>query len=108
METICPQLAVREYVLRTKVLRADDKSFFVSYAKPYKSVTSRTLARWLTKLLAASGVDTTQFAPHATRSASAAYSMEHLGMSVLDICRRADWSLKSGVFGRFYDRCIAR
>ena len=33
--------------LQVSVIRGDSKSFFVSYMKPYRSVTSGTLSRWI-------------------------------------------------------------
>ena len=33
--------------LQVSVICGDSKSFFVSYMKPYRSVTSRTLSRWI-------------------------------------------------------------
>ena len=33
--------------LQVSVIRGDSKSFFVSYMKPYRSVASGTLSRWI-------------------------------------------------------------
>ena len=39
-------------------LRGDKTNFFVSYVAPFKSVTARTLARWMKDILSSSDVDT--------------------------------------------------
>ena len=87
-------------------LRGDQKSFFVSYVTPHKSVTSRTLSRWMKCVLTNAGVDTSLWDPHAVRAASSAH---HSGVRNLDlgqICRLADWSLRSGVYKKFYVRYV--
>ena len=49
------------------------ESLFLSLVAPHKPVSAATLARWLANYLALTGVDTSIFKPHSTRSASAAF-----------------------------------
>ena len=72
------------------------------------SVKARTLARWLKQVMLAAGIDTSMFSPHATRSASAAFMRDQLNYSVKEICDVANWSTKSGVFQKFYDRYVVK
>ena len=87
-------------------IRGDKKAFFVSYVTPHKSVTARTLARWIKSILAASGVDTALWDPHSTRSAAVAHQKKVNNLDLGQICRLADWSLTSGVYRTFYSRYV--
>lgn len=80
------------------------ETFFVSYCKPHACVSAKTLSRWTVVLLSAAGIDTTVWAPHATRSAAALHHRKQL--SCIELHRLADWSLASGVFKMFYERYI--
>ena len=72
------------------------------------SVKPRTLARWLKQVMSAAGIDILMFSLHATRSASAAFMRDHMSYSVKEICAVANWSTKSGVFQKFYDRYVVK
>ena len=72
--SICPVLSLKDYLVRTAPLHAvDAKHMFIQLRKPYKSVSSQTLAHWITSIMADAGVDTTTFHQHSTHSASAAW-----------------------------------
>ena len=86
--------------------RTRDDCLFLSHAPPHHPVGSKTLARWLCELMAMAGLDTKEFKPHSTRGAAAAFWRRNKSLSIKDICRKADWSLSSGVFRTFYDRYI--
>ena len=81
------------------------EELFLSLVPPYKPVGPKTLARWLGHLLGLAGIDTSIFAPHSSRSASAAHHKQN-DMSVTQICKLADWSQSSGVSKTFYDRYV--
>ena len=51
----------------------DQESFFVALVKPYKSVSSQTLAIWMKTILSSAGVDSSIWKPQAVRSAAAAH-----------------------------------
>ena len=59
--------------LQVSGILGDQKSFFVSFVKPHRSVTSKTLARWLKSVLTSAGVDSKLWAPHSVRSAASAH-----------------------------------
>ena len=86
-------------------MRTSD-GLFVSYVPPHKSVTSKTLARWMLTLLSLAGVNTNAFKQHATRSAAAHYLKSELSMSVKQLCKIADWKQTSGVYKKFYERYL--
>jgi len=102
---LCPVRALTTYYNKVLPIRGDDKFFFVSFVTPYKSVTSRTLARWLKTVLESASVDTSVWDPHALRSASSAHHRNR-NLDLGQICRLADWSLTSGVFKKFYDMYV--
>ena len=80
-------------------------SLFVSFASPFKSVHPKTLSRWISIVLTEGGVDTSQWKSHSVRSAGASH-LRSSGLSAKQICNRADWSLCSGTYKRFYERYI--
>ena len=67
-------------------------------------MSSATIARWVKSMLAAAGIDITQFKAHSTRAASTS-AARRLGVSTADILRSANWSRES-TFERFYWREI--
>ena len=105
---LCPVLAITAYLSRTKPLCSNDSKFFISFVKPHKSVKARTLARWMKQIMSVVGVDISMFASHAVRSASAAFMRDQMNFSVKEICAVANWSTKSGVFQKFYDRYVVK
>ena len=75
---------------------------FISLIKPYKQVTSSTIARWIKSILAKSGIDTNIFKAHSVRGASTSAAAD-AGVTTNDILNAADWSNDS-VFQKFYYR----
>ena len=89
--SICPVLSLKDYLVRTAPLCAvDAKNMFIQIRKPYKSVSSQTLACWITSIMADTGVNTTTFCQHSTCSALAAWlETGTKKMFVVKICRKA-------------------
>ena len=87
--SICPVLSMKDYLVRTALLcTADANKMFIQLRKPHKSVSSQTLACWMTNIMADAGVDTSMFCQHSTRSASAAWLESGTKeISVVQICR---------------------
>ena len=105
--SIRPVSTLQEYEKKTSHMRCqsgDSKPLFISYCKPHKPVSSATIARWVKSMLAAAGIDITQFKAHSTRAASTS-AARRLGVSTADILRSANWSRES-TFERFYWREI--
>lgn len=98
---LCPVHTLKEYEKRTSQYRdSDDSQLFLALIKPYKPVSSSTIARWIKTFLADAGIDTTIFKAHSVRSASASAAAE-AGVTTNDILKAADWSSQS-VFEKFY------
>ena len=78
---------------------------FLSIVSPHKPISSTTFARWIKTVLKDSGIDTSTFGSHSTRSASIS-AAQKLGASVSDILKVADWS-REATFIKFYHKPIA-
>ncbi len=72
--SICPVLSMKDYLVRTASLRtADANKMFIQLRKPHKSVSSQTLAQWMTNIMAAASTDTSMFKQHSTPDDSATW-----------------------------------
>lgn len=103
-EKICPARAVIKYMEITKDIRTCNK-LFISTRKPYKSVTTSTISRWIKKTMEESGIDISVFSAHSTRHASCSVAFKK-GVNIDDIRRTAGWTGESSSFGKFYNRPI--
>ena len=97
---LCPVETLKAYEARTAPNRGTEQKLFLALIKPYKAVTSSTIARWLRSLLEAAGIDTSVFSAHSVRGASSS-AAANLGIATNDILKAADWSSQS-VFQKFY------
>ena len=75
---------------------------FISYIEPHKAVKTSSISRWLKDVLRLSGIDTSHFSAHSTRSASSTFAV-NCGVSISDIMKVTDWS-GAGTFKKFYQR----
>ena len=105
---LCPVLEITADLSRTKPVCSNDNNFFISFVKPHKSIKACTLACWMKQILLVAGVDISMFASHAVSSASAAFMREKLNYSAKEICAVANWSTRSGVFQKLYDRYVVK
>ena len=58
---LCPVQTLDDYINKTSAWRQNSDTVLLSYVKPHKSISQKTLARWLTELLKAAGINTNQF-----------------------------------------------
>ena len=103
-EKLCAHSTLLYYVGRTASIRQslNSSQVFVSYGKPYKVVSSATLARWLKVVLSLAGIDTSIFKGHSFRGASTSMAVS-LGVPLDVILKAADWK-NAGTFAKFYQR----
>ena len=80
-----------------------EKRLFVSYAKPHKAVSSKTIARYVLDILGKAGVDIVTFGAHSVRGASTSKAKQSL--SLAEISQAAGWS-GCAMFAKRYDRPI--
>ena len=90
--------AIETYVTRTSTVRQDDY-LFLSFNKPYRSVTKSTIARWIKDVLSAAGIDTDVFGPNSIRGAASTAAASH-GVSLEKILSTTGWS-NASTFARF-------
>lgn len=101
---ICPLACLKEYINRTKPLRASETKLFISYVKPFKSVSRDTISRWTKTVLDNSGVDTNVYKAHSTRAAST--SKANRGNVPIDqIMANAGWK-SAETFHKFYNKPV--
>ena len=98
--TLCPVITLRAYEERTAPHRGTESRLFLSFIRPFRAVTSSTIARWLKTLLESAGIDTSVFSAHSVRGASST-AAANSGITTNDILKAADWSSES-VFQRYY------
>lgn len=104
---ICPAKTLEYYLSRSAEKRNSDCDFlFISIKKPYKSVCSQSLSRWIKETLKESGIDTAIFSAHSTRHASTS-AASRLGVSIDLIKKTAGWTGNSEAFARFYNREVS-
>jgi hypothetical protein len=77
---------------------------FISYRKPFHAISTQTIARWLKVTMAMSGIDTSTFTAHSTRSASTSKALNK-GLSIKQITDKANWSNQT-TFLKFYKRNV--
>ena len=103
---LCVCIALTEYLSRTRPLRGDERQLLISFVKPYRSVSTSTISRWLKLVMKYSGVDVDQFKPHSVRAATTSKAKANL-VPIDHILDTAGWSSKS-TFAKFYDKPVQR
>ena len=68
---LCPLRAIQDYIQQRNLLAPQVEEFFITHRKPYRPASKDTLARRVKNVLTSSGIDTSQYAAHSCRSASA-------------------------------------
>lgn len=100
---LCVASTLETYLERTRLLRDSETKLFISFKKPFKTVSSQTLSRWIKNTLNISGIDTNIFSAYSTRHASTSTAKRE-GVSIDAIKKAVGWSDKSCTFARFYNR----
>jgi hypothetical protein len=67
---LCPVVTLKAYEDRTTPNRGGELRLLLAFNKPYKAVTSSTIAGWLKSLLEAARINTSVFSAHSVRGAS--------------------------------------
>ena len=101
-EKICPLQALKEYLDRTMPLRKGEKKLFISYQKPNKAVSRKTISRWVKMVLSEAGIDTMIFKPHSTRAASTSKA-KACSVPVEVIMSTAGWN-RATTFQKLYNK----
>lgn len=102
---ICPGATLLCYIKKTAPIRQND-NLFIAFKKPYKTVTTQTISRWIKSTLSDCGIDVSVFTAHSTRHASTSRAYQK-GVNIDVIRRTAGWSGTSMTFGKFYHRIVS-
>ena len=103
---LCVINCLKAYLERTKPHRCGTGQLFLSIQKPFAAVSRDTISRWLKAVLEMSGIDTTTFTAHSTRTASASCAKAK-GLPSHVIMAAADWHSES-TFTRYYDKSVVK
>jgi len=87
---LCVVNYMLEYVKRTSVFRQGASQLLLSYKKPNKPVSADTVSNWIKHVLSKSGISTSLFSVHSTRSASTS-SVKATQIPLDTIMRSAGW-----------------
>ena len=98
-ESLCPVRALKVYIRRTSPIRGNTYSLLIALRKPYKPVSSNTIARWLKEVLKRAGIDISKFKTRAATTSAARAK----GISVEDIRKSAGCS-RGSTFEKFHHR----
>lgn len=99
---LCVVFVLKEYLRKTKPLRGNNSHLFISYVKPYKTVTRDTISRWLRTVMFNSGIDCSKYKPHSIRSAATSKAKLNM-VPVQEILKVAGWSSEK-TFAQFYHK----
>ena len=103
MKDMCCQI-LEGIQLQNKKLKRQHTQLLISYKDPHKPIATGTVARWIKEGLGKSGIDTTVFAAHSTRSASASL-VQSKGLDVTETAKAASWT-NCRTFAKFYEKPI--
>ena len=102
--TICPVQALQTYVQHTSGLRGQESKLLISYIKPHKGISSKSVSRWLKLTLRNAGIDTSIFQGHSVRAAGSSKAKAS-GVPINNILKMAGWATAS-TFARHYEKPI--
>ena len=100
---ICVVTYMLAYIRRTRSVRTSP-TLFISFKKPFNTVSKATLARWVKCVMISSGIDVSIFKPHSIRGASTSAALRG-GAPVEDILASAGWT-NNNVFAKYYQRSV--
>ena len=88
---LCVCHCIDTYLERSESWRAGETQLLLSFIKPHKAISTKTVSRWITSILHKAGIDTKIFGGHSTRSASCSKA-KACGVTVKEILNQAYWS----------------
>lgn len=105
---LCVASVLCQYIERSAQLRTQNEDRLVlTYRKPHRVATTQSVSRWIKSVMAKSGIDVTIFGSHSTRHASTSAAARR-GVDIETIRKAANWTPKSSVFARFYNRPVVK
>ena len=102
-QRICAVTLIQDYISKPNDIREDDY-LIISFVKPHRAVHVDTIHRWITKVMAISGVNTDVYKPHSTKDAATSKARARQ-VPLEQIMKAAMWS-NSSTFATFYNKTI--
>ena len=101
---LCPVGYLEAYLRRSASWRSEweHPQLLRSTRRPHRPVSTSTVARWIMRVLANAGIDTTVLKAHSTRGAATS-AATRAGCTLEVVLAAADWRLSS-TFHQFYRR----
>lgn len=92
----CPVRALRWYLNKSEIARADHTQLFITSQKPYRPVAKSTIANWLVEVITGAGAlqSETPAKAHSTRHISTSWAHAH-GVSIPEIINTVAWKSDS-------------
>lgn len=81
-----------------------ERQLLIAIKKPFKAVSSPTIARWVRWIMSVAGINVGEYGAHSSRGAMASKAVQ-VGGRLEDIMNAADWSSES-TFKKFYFKPI--
>ena len=103
-KNLCVCHCIDVYLERTQPWRKNEGQLLLSFVETHQCITTQTVFRWIVEILTLSGIDTSIFKAHSTRSASASKASSQ-GISTKDILKTGHCATGS-TFQKFYHRSI--
>ena len=104
-KSLCVFSLLEEYIARSVKLRGSCSQLLLCHVKPNGPASKDTISRWLKQVMTASGLDTSIFKPHSTRSAATA-AAKVADVPLDEIMATAGWRTSS-VFAVFYNKPLS-
>ena len=92
------------YLRKTRPIRGNESSLFLTSQKPHKKASRDTIRRWIQQLTQLSKIDVIVYKRHSVRSAASSKAKANKA-SLLEIMKTAGWG-SVATFARFYDKEI--
>jgi len=102
---LCACQCIEDYLARSSPWRHQENQLLLSFRNPHEAIKTKTVSRWLTDILKLSGIDTSVFTGHSTRSASTSKA-KNCGVPTKEILKNGYWSNES-IFQKTYSKEIS-
>lgn len=100
---VCVASTLLAYLEKTAPLRSEVQNhLFLGTRKPYLTVGTQTLSRWIKATLAESGINTEIFGGYSAKHAAVSAAFRN-GVLLRTIRKTAGWAKNSSTFTRFYN-----
>ena len=91
---LCLVSLLRCYVSKTQKIRKSLTKLLISFSKPHRAASTRTVSRWLKSSLENASIDVNMYQGHCRLTASASKASLH-GLNIQSILRAGGWSRES-------------